>query len=56
MTGVLVRSGKFRDDDLQRGSPGADHVIDDIRALPDLLDTLHRTSYFDLKKSPRGDV
>lgn len=41
MTGALVRSGKFRDDDLQRGSPDPDHVIDDIRALPDLLDKLH---------------
>jgi HAD superfamily hydrolase (TIGR01458 family) len=41
MTGVLVRSGKFRDDDLQHGSPDPDHVIDDIRALPDLLDKLH---------------
>jgi ribonucleotide monophosphatase NagD (HAD superfamily) len=31
MTGVLVRSGKFREDDLQRGSPNPDHVIDDVR-------------------------
>ena len=41
MTGALVRSGNCRDDDLRRGSPDPDHVIDDIRALPDLLNKLH---------------
>jgi HAD superfamily hydrolase (TIGR01458 family) len=33
--GVLVRSGKFREQDLKRGSP--DHVIDSIADLPQLL-------------------
>ncbi len=41
MTGALVRSGNYRDDDLRRGSPDPNHVIDDIRALPDLLNKLH---------------
>jgi HAD superfamily hydrolase (TIGR01458 family) len=35
ITGVLVRTGKFREDDLERGSP--DHVIDSIADLPQLL-------------------
>jgi len=34
-TGVLVRTGKFRDADLERASP--DHVIDSIADLPGLL-------------------
>ncbi len=35
LTGVLVRTGKFRPEDLRRGSP--DHVIDSVADLPDLL-------------------
>lgn len=35
LTGVLVRTGKFRPDDLDRGTP--DHVIDSIADLPQLL-------------------
>ncbi|GIU97605.1 MAG: putative HAD-superfamily hydrolase [Actinomycetota bacterium] len=35
ITGVLVRTGKFREDDLARGTP--DHVLDSIAQLPDLL-------------------
>ncbi|HEY6567837.1 MAG TPA: TIGR01458 family HAD-type hydrolase [Actinomycetota bacterium] len=35
LTGVLVRTGKFRPTDLERGTP--DHVIDSIADLPGLL-------------------
>ena len=35
LTGVLVRTGKFRPADLERGTP--DHVIDSIADLPGLL-------------------
>lgn len=35
LTGVLVRTGKFRPEDLARGSP--DHVIGSIADLPQLL-------------------
>jgi HAD superfamily hydrolase (TIGR01458 family) len=35
LTGVLVRTGKFRASDLDRGEP--DHVLDSVAALPDLL-------------------
>lgn len=35
LTGVLVRTGKFRTADLERGSP--DHVIGSIAGLPELL-------------------
>jgi HAD superfamily hydrolase (TIGR01458 family) len=38
MTGVLVRTGKFRPADLARGRP--DHVIEDIGQLPGLLQRL----------------
>ena len=38
MTGVLVRSGKFRDGDLERERARPDHVIDSIAAFPALLD------------------
>ena len=40
MTGVLVRTGKFRPADLEHGSPAPDHVIDDVSALPNLIDEL----------------
>lgn len=40
MTGVLVRTGKFRPEDLDGDGPAPDHVIDDIGHLPDLLDAL----------------
>jgi HAD superfamily hydrolase (TIGR01458 family) len=39
VTGVLVRTGKFRARDL-RGDPPPDHVIEDIGRLPELLATL----------------
>jgi HAD superfamily hydrolase (TIGR01458 family) len=35
LTGVLVRTGKFRPTDLERGTP--DHVVDSIADLPGLL-------------------
>jgi HAD superfamily hydrolase (TIGR01458 family) len=37
MTGVLVRTGKFRDADLQRDDVTPDHVIDSFAALPAIL-------------------
>lgn len=36
MTGVLVRTGKFRQSDLDRAEPRPDHVIDGIGDLPAL--------------------
>ena len=35
MLGVLVRTGKFRETDLERGSP--DHVVDSLADVPALL-------------------
>lgn len=40
MTGVLVRTGKFRPGDLDGDGRAPDHVIDDIGALPDLWEQL----------------
>ncbi len=40
ITGVLVRTGKFREHDLVRGGTAPDHVIEGIGRLPELLDTL----------------
>jgi HAD superfamily hydrolase (TIGR01458 family) len=40
MTGVLVKTGKFRPSDLDIGTRQPDHVIDDIGQLPDLLQRL----------------
>ena len=40
ITGVLVRTGKFRPSDLDRSAGRPDHVIDDIGGLPELLDSL----------------
>ena len=37
ITGVLVRTGKFRPEDLERPEGKPDHVIDSIADLPDLL-------------------
>lgn len=37
MTGILVRTGKFRDDDLRDLESKPDHVIDSIAELPALL-------------------
>jgi HAD superfamily hydrolase (TIGR01458 family) len=42
ITGVLVRTGKFRPSDLDGGRGRPDHVIDDVTALPDLLASLRR--------------
>jgi HAD superfamily hydrolase (TIGR01458 family) len=39
MTGVLVRTGKFRPDDLERDDGAPDHVIDSVADLPTLLRT-----------------
>ncbi len=39
MTGVLVRTGKFRPADLERDDGTPDHVIDSIADLPTLLRT-----------------
>jgi HAD superfamily hydrolase (TIGR01458 family) len=36
MTGVLVRTGKFRPSDLETEGPPPDHVIDDVGQLPEL--------------------
>ena len=35
LTGILVRTGKFRPDDIERGSP--DHVVDSLADVPALL-------------------
>jgi len=40
ITGVLVRTGKFRPSDLDRSAGRPDHVIADIGGLPELLDSL----------------
>jgi HAD superfamily hydrolase (TIGR01458 family) len=40
ITGVLVRTGKFRPSDLEGPGPAPDHVIDGIGALPALLEGL----------------
>lgn len=40
MTGVLVRTGKFRPSDLDGSHGRPDHVIDDVGALPALLEDL----------------
>ena len=40
ITGALVRTGKFRDSDLEDGLGRPDHVIDGIGQLPELLDRL----------------
>lgn len=37
LTGVQVRTGKFRPEDLERASGSPDHVIDSIADLPELL-------------------
>jgi HAD superfamily hydrolase (TIGR01458 family) len=37
ITGVLVRTGKFREDQLARASGAPDHVVDSILDLPELL-------------------
>jgi HAD superfamily hydrolase (TIGR01458 family) len=37
MTGILVRTGKFRDDVLARASGAPNHVIDSIADVPSLL-------------------
>ena len=39
MTGVLVRTGKFRPTDLERDDGAPDHVIDSFADLPTLLRT-----------------
>lgn len=39
-TGVLVRTGKFRQEELDRSEEAPDHVIDGVGELPDLLDHL----------------
>jgi HAD superfamily hydrolase (TIGR01458 family) len=39
LTGVLVRTGKFRPDALERATDRPDHVIDSIADLPGLLRT-----------------
>ncbi len=43
ITGVLVRTGKFRPGDLDGPGEAPDHLIDDIGHLPDLLGSLDRT-------------
>ncbi len=40
MTGVLVRTGKFRPEVLERGDEAPDHVVDSIADVPDLLASL----------------
>jgi HAD superfamily hydrolase (TIGR01458 family) len=42
ITGVLVRTGKFRATDLERAPGRPDQVIDDIGRLPELLGSLDR--------------
>jgi HAD superfamily hydrolase (TIGR01458 family) len=43
ITGVLVRTGKFRPTDLEHASSRPDHVIDAIGDLPELVDRLDGT-------------
>jgi HAD superfamily hydrolase (TIGR01458 family) len=40
MTGVLVKTGKYRRSDLDTEGPSPDHVIEDIGQLPELLGEL----------------
>lgn len=40
MRGVLVRTGKFDADEVQRASPAPHHVIDSVADLPRLLESL----------------
>jgi HAD superfamily hydrolase (TIGR01458 family) len=40
LTGVLVRTGKFRAEDLERAPGAPDHVIDTIGSLPELIERL----------------
>lgn len=40
LTGVLVRTGKFRPEDLERAPGRPDHVIDSVADLPALLERL----------------
>jgi HAD superfamily hydrolase (TIGR01458 family) len=37
ITGVLVRTGKFREDDVARASGAPDHIVDSVLDLPGLL-------------------
>jgi ribonucleotide monophosphatase NagD (HAD superfamily) len=37
LTGVLVKTGKFREQDLERADGRPDHVIESVAELPDLL-------------------
>jgi ribonucleotide monophosphatase NagD (HAD superfamily) len=37
MTGVLTRTGKFRQDDLDRADGTPDHVVDSIADVPSAL-------------------
>ncbi len=40
ISGVLVRTGKFREEALARSVGRPDHIIDSVADLPALLDTL----------------
>ena len=40
VTGILVRTGKFRPEDLERGGDRPDHVLGSVADLPSLLDPL----------------
>jgi HAD superfamily hydrolase (TIGR01458 family) len=42
MTGVLVRTGKYRHEALERAAAQPDHVLDSIAGLPLLLEKLYR--------------
>jgi ribonucleotide monophosphatase NagD (HAD superfamily) len=37
ITGILVRTGKFREDTLETAARRPDHVIDSVADLPELL-------------------
>lgn len=41
LTGVLVRTGKFREEDLARAEGRPDHVVDSVADLPALLRRIH---------------
>ncbi|GAB2821333.1 HAD-IIA family hydrolase [Actinocorallia aurea] len=43
LTGVQVRTGKFREKDLAAAPVPPDHLIDSVADLPDLLDSLGRS-------------
>ncbi len=44
ITGILVRTGKFRPEHLERASGSPDHVVDSLADLPDLIERTRATA------------